>query len=73
MLITVENLSHTFGDKKLYEKVSFRVLRGENWFDRSKWNRKNHSHKNIRRRCWRVLMKDQLPLILISRLVRSIC
>lgn len=29
MLITVENLSHTFGDKKLYEKVSFRVLRGE--------------------------------------------
>lgn len=29
MLITVENLSHTFGDKKLYDQVSFRILNGE--------------------------------------------
>jgi ATPase subunit of ABC transporter with duplicated ATPase domains len=29
MLITVENLSHTFDEKKLYDKVSFRVLEGE--------------------------------------------
>ena len=36
MILNVENLSHGFGDRAIFNNVSFRLLKGTYWINRSK-------------------------------------
>ena len=50
MILNVKNLSHGFGDRAIFENVSFRLLKGEQYrTDRRERGRKVHIYEHYYR------------------------
>ena len=52
-MLNVNNLSVYFGGDSLFESISFRLGKGEEWLDWEKWSRKINTSK--------ILAKNQNP------------
>ena len=44
-ILNVEHLTHGFGDRAIFNDVSFRLLKGEHRTDRCEWRRQVHLYE----------------------------
>ena len=49
-ILNVEHLSHGFGDRAIFQDVSFRLLKGEHRACRSKWRGKVYLYEYYNRK-----------------------